>query len=171
MIMDGNKEIRIGLLKEELCHKIKRIDPNLEMGDVLGDISLTVEPGHLKDVASALKDIGFDMLLAVVCIDEDEFFRVVYPLFSFSYTLKLLLVSKVSRFDPKLASVSKVWPAANWHEREQAELFGVIFVGHPDLRNLLLPPDWEGYPLRKDYKQPESYKGISTARSYWEDLG
>jgi NADH-quinone oxidoreductase subunit C len=62
--------------------------------------------------------------------------------------------------NPVFPSVSDLWKAANWHERESAELFGIHFEGHPDLRKLLLPNDWQGFPLRKDYQSQESYHGL-----------
>lgn len=62
--------------------------------------------------------------------------------------------------DPKVPSVAHVWRCADWHEREGYDMFGIIFEGHPDLRRILLPDDWEGYPLRKDYKVPDYYNGM-----------
>jgi NADH-quinone oxidoreductase subunit C len=61
---------------------------------------------------------------------------------------------------PSFISVSEVWKTAEWHEREAFDLLGIQFEGHPDLRRILLPDDWEGYPLRKDYSAAEEYKGI-----------
>lgn len=62
--------------------------------------------------------------------------------------------------DPKVPSVARVWRTADWHEREGYDMFGIVFEGHPDLRRILLPDDWEGYPLRKDYKVPDYYNGM-----------
>ncbi|MEX0602057.1 MAG: NADH-quinone oxidoreductase subunit C, partial [Bacteroidota bacterium] len=65
-----------------------------------------------------------------------------------------------SKEQPHIQSVSGVWGTANWHEREAYDLIGIVFDGHPDLRRILLPYDWEGHPLRKDYKVPEFYNGM-----------
>ena len=62
--------------------------------------------------------------------------------------------------DPRIASVSRVWRTADWHEREGYDMFGIVFEGHADLRRILLPDDWEGHPLRKDYTVPEYYNGM-----------
>ena len=137
--------------------------------DAKGDPVLRVPSDVLKEAASILKEQGFGMLLAVVALDEGEEIRIAYPLFSFGLRVRLILMTNVSKENPEVPSLSDVWPAANWHEREQAELLGISFVGHPDLRHLLLPEDWEGYPLRKDYQQPKIYRGTPTERPYWED--
>jgi NADH-quinone oxidoreductase subunit C len=62
--------------------------------------------------------------------------------------------------NPRIASVSRVWRTADWHEREGYDMFGIVFEGHHDLRRILLPDDWEGHPLRKDYKVPDYYNGM-----------
>jgi NADH-quinone oxidoreductase subunit C len=92
-------------------------------------------------------------------------FGVVYNLASIPYkkqlTLKVVKYHDRSREDlPSFPSVSTVWRTAEWHEREAYDLLGINFENHPDLRRILLPDDWEGYPLRKDYKAQEYYRGI-----------
>jgi NADH-quinone oxidoreductase subunit C len=90
--------------------------------------------------------------------------QVVYNLFSYTHRHALTLKVNADRDMPKIKTVSKVWAAANWLEREVFDLLGVDFVGHPDLRRILLPEDWVGSPLRKDYVEAPEYHGISTVR-------
>jgi len=76
----------------------------------------------------------------------------------------------VKKDAPEIPSVAEIWRTANWHEREAWDLFGIVFTGHPDLKRILLPDDWEGHPLRKDYKTQETYQGITIEKdkTYWE---
>lgn len=73
---------------------------------------------------------------------------------------KIVLKVNVTADDPHCASVEGVWRTADWHEREAYDMFGIIFDGHPDLRRILMPDDWEGFPLRKDFQVPEFYHGM-----------
>jgi NADH-quinone oxidoreductase subunit C len=110
----------------------------------------------------------FDLLECLSGVDygiEENMFGVVYHLASIPFKKQLTL--KVIRYHdrsrealPTFPSVSEVWRTAEWHEREAFDLVGISFKDHPDLRRVLLPDDWEGYPLRKDYKAQEYYKGI-----------
>ncbi|MBL1408600.1 NADH-quinone oxidoreductase subunit C [Sphingobacterium faecale] len=105
----------------------------------------------------------FDFLANVTAVDyfPEPKFAVVYHLTSIPFQLQLTLRVEVARDGvPEVPSVSSVWRTADWHEREAFDLMGIYFDGHPDLRRILLPDDWEGFPLRKDYEDPESYRGI-----------
>lgn len=112
---------------------------------------------HLPLVARALRDhadLGFDLLIEVTAVDywpREPRFEVVYLLVSMSRSLRLRLKVKLEGQAARIDTVSDIWAAANWLEREVADLFGVVFDGHPDARRLLMPEDWEGHPLRKDY--------------------
>lgn len=125
--------------------------------EFLGQVSVRVERERILDVCNFLKlnkETQFDYLSDLTCVHYPERgatpFEVVYNLFSIDLNQRIRL--KVSTDDNVgVASVTSVWPAANWLEREVYDLFGVPFSGHPDLRRLLLPPDWEGHPMRKDY--------------------
>ena len=90
--------------------------------------------------------------------------EIVYHLYSYTHRHYVILKARVPRDDAVIASVESVWKAANWLEREIFDLLGVTFVDHSDLRRLMMPEDWVGHPLRKDFVEPEEYHGISTTR-------
>jgi NADH-quinone oxidoreductase subunit C len=119
--------------------------------------TIYVSPDDLPSVARALRDrpeLAFAFLAEVTAIDfwpREPRFEVVYILVSIVNRLRLRLKVRLAGHDPHVATVSDVWPAANWLEREVWDLFGIAFDGHPDPRRLLMPEDWEGFPLRKDY--------------------
>jgi len=112
---------------------------------------------QLPALARALRDhpdLDFSFLAEVTAADywpREPRFEVVYVLVSMSHRLRLRVKLRVPGADAHLASVCDIWPAANWLEREVWDLFGIAFDGHPDPRRLLMPEDWEGFPLRKDY--------------------
>jgi NADH-quinone oxidoreductase subunit C len=85
---------------------------------------------------------------------------VVYHLHSMKWNHKIVIKVEVPAENPHVPSVESVWKTANWHEREAYDMIGVIFNGHPDLRRMLLPEDWVGHPLRKDYQVQEFYNGM-----------
>jgi len=115
-------------------------------------------------VCSFLKsdsEMVFKSLMSLSGVDHDEeHLRVVYHLYSIEKDHKITLDVIVPKSDPKVPTVANVWRTADWHEREAFDLIGVVFDGHPDMRRILLPDDWEGHPLRKDYETPEMYNGI-----------
>jgi NADH-quinone oxidoreductase subunit C len=84
----------------------------------------------------------------------------VYDLWSFDHRHAIAIKVYTPREKPAISSVCDLWPAADWHEREAFDMFGIDFPGHPDLRRILCAEDWEGYPLRKDYQFPREYHGI-----------
>lgn len=134
-----------------------------------GDRFCTFAPSRLLEICRFLKaepDLSFDLLQDLTATDhpKDKLIRVVYHFYS--YTHRHLLVAKVEldRDRPVVDSLECVWKAANWLEREVFDLFGVSFVGHSDLRRILLPDDWVGWPLRKDYQEAGGYQGISNLR-------
>jgi NADH-quinone oxidoreductase subunit C len=128
-----------------------------DASEFIGQLSVYVERERIVEVCDYLRldqETSFNYLSDLTCVhypDRVEApFEVVYNLFSISTNERVRL--KVRTDDETgVASVTGVWPSANWLEREVYDLFGLPFTGHPDLRRLLLPPDWEGYPLRKDY--------------------
>jgi NADH-quinone oxidoreductase subunit C len=133
--------------------------------------ALLIAPDSIADVCMELRNnpkTYFDFLSCITGVDygvEDGRFGVVYHLASIPYQTQLTLkISKSSNRDeadlPSFPSITSVYRTADWHEREQYDMLGIFFDGHPDLRRILLPDDWEGFPLRKDYETAEYYKGI-----------
>ena len=138
-------------------------------GEVL-EPCLTVEGASIIEVCRFLRDgagLNFEVLSDLTALDwpKQEKIQVVYHLFSYTHNHQIVLKVDLPRDNPKLATVESVWKVANWFEREVYDLFGVIFEGHSDLRRIMLPEDWIGYPLRKDYVEQEEYDGISTQRA------
>jgi NADH-quinone oxidoreductase subunit C len=121
-----------------------------------GELTLVVPREHLRPLAEFLvvDSLAFTYLSDVTGVDRfpiEPRFELNYHLLSISRRDALRLRVRLPGEDPVTESVVAVWPTANWHEREIFDLFGIRFEGHPDLRRILLPDDWEGYPLRKDY--------------------
>lgn len=105
----------------------------------------------------------FDMLSCITGIDngvEAETMEVIYHLYSIPFNQSLALKVILPRENPEVESVNSFWKTANWLEREVYDMFGITFKNHPDLRRILLPADWKGFPLRKDYKHEEYYRGM-----------
>lgn len=127
-----------------------------DVKDALGEVTITTPRETIVDICLFLKkEHGFDMLADLCGCDrgpeEDPRFEVNYHLFSTTHHQRLRLKVLLSDDDPHVESVTTVWRTADWHERETFDLVGVIFDGHPDLRRILLPSDFDGHALRKDY--------------------
>ena len=136
------------------------------------DPSILVVADSIAEISSFLKgneELAFDTLMCLSAVDykglkgETDRIEVVYHLFSMKHRHRIVLKVQLPREEPALPSVEQVWDIANWHEREAFDMFGVEFRGHSDLRRILCPDDWVGYPLRKDYVQPETYRGMPVA--------
>jgi NADH-quinone oxidoreductase subunit C len=147
------------------------------------DPFVVIEPGDLLEVCRFLRDdpqLRFEMLNCISGVDYCEpdpkkaakagfepHVEVVYHLQSFTHRHRIVLKIILPRWKndkpgelPEVPSITSLWDAADWHEREVYDLSGIWFTGHPDLRRILLSEDWEGYPLRKDYEFPLEYHGI-----------
>jgi NADH-quinone oxidoreductase subunit C len=120
-----------------------------------GELTIEIEPGRIAAVCRYLKDVsGYARLSAVTAVDRypaEPRFEVVYLLHSLDHNQRLRLKCRLEGARPEIQSVTGVWRSANWYEREVYDLFGVIFRNHPDLRRIMMPQDWQGHPLRKDY--------------------
>ena len=133
------------------------------------DPAIELAPSDLLPVAMTLRDepaFAFDFLQNVTAVDWPRRDRIelVYHLWSYTHRHSLVLKVLVPRGAPRVPSLVSVWRAADWNEREQFDLFGVEFTDHPDLRRILMPEDWPGHPMRKDYVEAESYRGMPTSR-------
>jgi len=128
--------------------------------------SVTWEESHGQDVARvpgenweafarAAKESGFEVCADVTAVDRmrsrPERYEVVASLLSMSHRVRLRMITAVGRENPSVASLTPLWPGAGYAEREVYDMFGIGFEGHPDLTRILMPDDWEGYPLRKDF--------------------
>lgn len=117
----------------------------------------------LAVVALALRNdpaLHFECLMCLSGVDKGTELQTVYHLHSMENKQTVALRCAVSKEDPTMPTVCSVWPTAEWHEREAYDLLGIHYSDHPDLRRIMTPDDWEGHPLRKDYKAPEMFHGI-----------
>ena len=122
-----------------------------------------VKADAIAQVAQFLKDtpdLGFDSLMCLTAVDNPANFTVVYFLFSMKHGHKVTLKVETPRDNPSVPTVENTWAAADWFEREVYDLFGVKFSGHSNLVRIMLPDDWDGHPLRKDYQYPATYRGL-----------
>lgn len=139
---------------------------------------IVIAPERFVEVCTLLRDepsLYFDYLENLTAVDEGADagrMVVIYHLMSITRGLRIVLKCRTSRNAesvtnpkglPEIPSVAGIWRTAEWHERESFDLMGIWFTGHPDMRRILMPEDWEGHPLRKDYVNPEYYHDIQTA--------
>ncbi len=144
----------------EIAEKVKEKFPD-EVVDIThfsDQVSVIVRKDRIVDICRYLHDdaeLHFDYLSDLCGVDylgkKTPRFEVVYNLYSIKYRHRIRLKAQVSEESPEIDSVISVWRSADWHEREAYDMFGITFEGHPDLRRILMPEDWEGHPLRKDY--------------------
>lgn len=149
-------------LKEKFASSI------IEVVEFRGEVTVTIKKEDLLAVLAFLKQsLQYNLLTDVTAIDylgkKEERFMMVYLLCSIPNKDRLRIKAPVSEGECRIESASKVWATADWLEREVYDLFGITFDNHPDLRRILMTPDWEGHPLRKDYPlqgpDREPYKG------------
>lgn len=112
--------------------------------------TIEIKPENLIETMTQLKN-EFDMLISVSGVDKPEGFEVVYHLYSTKTNNKAVVKARLPKSNTEIDSLCGLYSAANWHEREAYDLLGIRFKDHPDLTRILLPCDWQGYPLRKDY--------------------
>ena len=160
-------------LKNLICQHFDQ-DTILKIDDTALQPSITVAVGQLAEVCVFLHEderLFFDHLACLTGIDNGVVtgtMEVIYNLTSLVYEHDLMLKVIVARNKedellPKIPTISHIWRAADWHERETYDLLGIEFENHPDLRRILMPADWQGHPLRRDYEPQETYHGIRVA--------
>ena len=130
-------------------------DNVLDVTEFRGETTITVKKEQIVEICTCLKqELGYNFLTDLCGVDylgQSPRFMVVYQLYSIGKHDRLRIKAPVEEGDARIDTVSGVWSTANWLERECWDLFGISFNKHPDLRRILLPADWEGHPLRKDY--------------------
>jgi NADH-quinone oxidoreductase subunit C len=128
--------------------------------------AIIISASDLLAVAHELQQnpsLYFDMLSCITGIDngpEQNTMEVVYNFYSIPYNHHLMVKVVLPRENPQIESLCSIWRGANWLEREVFDMYGIKFLNHPDLRRILMPADWEGYPLRKDFKHEDAYRNI-----------
>jgi NADH-quinone oxidoreductase subunit C len=144
--MDTNLQPIIAVLEKEF---------GVSATEYRGDLSLVFPAEKIVAACRKLQELGFELLSALSAVDywpeEKPRFHVVYEFTSVSKNLHLEIRVPVPGIDPTIPTVSHIYRNANWRERELWDMFGIKAEGHPDLRRILMPADWEGHPLRKDY--------------------
>jgi NADH-quinone oxidoreductase subunit C len=119
-----------------------------------GELTLVISAGQIRAACRTLHQAGYNFFEDVTCVDwypVEPRFQVTYHILSHKLKERVRLHAMVGSIDPSIDSITPVWPAANFYEREVWDLFGVRFNGHPGLRRIMMPEEWEGHPLRKDY--------------------
>lgn len=160
--MEGPDEL-LRKLTERLGDRLLRVD------DFRGQTSLVIRPEGIPDACRELRERGFALLAGLTAVDywpEQPRFAVIYQLYSLSEKRFLGLKVPLPEDQAELPSVEELFPNANWHEREVFDMFGIRFSGHSDLRRILMPFDWEGHPLRKDY--PLGYEEVQFSFNFDE---
>ncbi|MFZ1939165.1 MAG: NADH-quinone oxidoreductase subunit C [Terracidiphilus sp.] len=119
-----------------------------------GELTLTIEPTQIRGACTTLQAAGYNFFEDVTAVDwfpASPRFQLSYHLLSIARKDRVRLHALLEDNDPSIDSIVPIWPGANFYEREVFDLFGIHFTGHPDLRRIMLPDDWKGHPLRKDY--------------------
>jgi NADH-quinone oxidoreductase subunit C len=152
-------------IEERLGERFPGVSIRRQTGPAVRDLTLIVPADPLVEVCGFLRDdaeLDFGMLSWIAGVDwmpREPRFEVVYGLLSLSRAARLNLKVLLPEENPRVPSVVSVWPTANWHERETYDFYGIEFTGHPDLRRILLPAEWVGWPLRKD--SPLGYEEVA----------
>ena len=118
-------------------------------------LNIRVIPKDIYKASELIKSNNFDLLISVTAVDHINYFECVYHFYSTNKKEKIIIKSHINRQVPDIKSISELYTTANWHEREVYDMFGIHFLKHSNLKRILLPQDWIGHPLRKDYKMED----------------
>ena len=148
----------------------------VERGVSAGDSWVTVAPDNIKAALQSLKDDGYRMLVFLTCVDHladasrtwPARFELVYQLRNLDTKALLRVRTFVDGDPPHIDSVHDLFPPANWDERETYDLFGIVFTDHPELTRILMPDDWVGHPLRRDYPVGGEVVEFSEEHALWQ---
>jgi NADH-quinone oxidoreductase subunit C len=146
-----NGDITVEKIKERFPDSV------LDTTSFRGETTIVIKKENLLEIGHFLKEdqeLLFNFLSLLCGVDyypRTPRFEVVYHLYSFQQNQRVRIKVPIDGTPPEIPTVTSLWPTANWHERETYDLLGINFQGHPDLRRILLPDDWEGHPLKKDY--------------------
>lgn len=154
-----DKESLIKQLESIASHKMVWLEASVPVTLVIHADDLTAVANNLQQNPSCY----FDQLTCVTGVDngpQANTMEVIYHLYSIPFNQSLAVKVVLDRANPVVESVVAVWQSANWLEREVFDMYGIQFNNHPDLRRILMPADWQGFPLRKDYKEQDTYRGI-----------
>ncbi|HEY1018634.1 MAG TPA: NADH-quinone oxidoreductase subunit C [Sediminibacterium sp.] len=144
------------MTNEVLKEQILALEPSVSFDETGEWLNILVAPANWKTLAQALRQsaMHFDYLFCLTCVDWKTHLTMVYHLSSTTHRHTIVVKANLDRTQPEIETVCDIWRTAEFHEREVFELFGVIFLNHPDLRRLILTDDFEGFPLRKDFEDP-----------------
>ena len=143
-----SEEQIVNALRDRFGDKIKEVEVKKERR-----IRVRISGEHILEVARYLKEEQeFDHLSLISAVEYPERFEVVYHLWSYPKKILVQINAELPKEKPEISSLTELWKAADWHEREAYDLMGIVFVGHPNLKRMFLPEDFEGHPLRKDFK-------------------
>jgi len=152
-----------------LIDSIKSINDSISFDEETGIFTLS-EVDCWLDVAKKIKELKFDYLMCITSIDmENNQLALAYN-FNSTETKESIELKLIFDKDAEISSVESIWKTADWHEREAYDMMGIKFINHPDMKRILLPQDWEGHPLKKDYEAPDYYHGmyIPKDKTSWE---
>lgn len=143
------------MTNEDLKIKFSEILPSITFEEGGEWLTIFVPASALKSFVQQLRStvgLDFDYLFCLTCVDWKTHFNMVYHFSSTTHRHNIVVKVKVDKTNPEVETVSDIWRTAEMLEREVYDLFGIIFLHHPDLRRLIMPDDWQGWPLRKDYE-------------------